>query len=43
VTINGVNITNVYTASSGYPAKLSDGFWYISYSTTNSFGHFEAK
>jgi cellulose 1,4-beta-cellobiosidase len=42
VTINGVDITNVYTACGSYPAKLSDGFWYISYSSA-SFGHFETS
>jgi mannan endo-1,4-beta-mannosidase len=42
VTINGVDITNVYTACASYPAKLSDGFWYISYSSA-SFGHFETS
>jgi hypothetical protein len=42
VTINGVNITNLYTASASYPAKIS-GFWYIRYSSTGSFGHLETK
>jgi hypothetical protein len=41
VTLNGVNITNVFTASSAYPAKIG-GFWYVSY-TAGSFGHFETK
>jgi hypothetical protein len=43
LTINGTSITNVYTAASSYPAKLPDGFWYVSYSTTSGFGHFETK
>jgi hypothetical protein len=42
VTINGVNITNLYVASGSYPAQIG-GFWYITYSTTNAAGHFEAK
>jgi hypothetical protein len=42
VTINGVNITNVFVASSAYPAKINN-FWYISYTSTSAFGHLEAK
>jgi hypothetical protein len=42
VTLNGINITNVFTASSAYPAKIN-GFWYIRYASTVSSGHFEAK
>ena len=42
VTINGVNITNLYMASGSYPAKIG-GFWYVSYSSTVAWGHFEAK
>jgi hypothetical protein len=30
VTINGVNITNLYMASGSYPAKIG-GFWYVGY------------
>ena len=42
VSINGVNITNLYIASGSYPAKIG-GFWYISYTSTVSFGHLETK
>ncbi len=42
VSINGVNITNLYMASGSYPAKIG-GFWYISYTSTVSFGHLETK
>lgn len=42
VSINGTNITNLYVASGSYPAKIG-GFWYISYSSSVSFGHFETK
>jgi hypothetical protein len=42
VTINGVNITNLYMASASYPAKIN-GFWYISYTSSVAWGHFESK
>ena len=42
VTINGVNATNLYLASGSYPAKIN-GYWYVSYNSTVSYGHFEAK
>lgn len=42
LTINGVNETNIYVASSAYPAKIN-GFWYVSYSSSVAWGHFEAK
>ena len=42
VTLNGVNITNLYVASGSYPAKIG-GFWYVSYSSSVAWGHFEAK
>ena len=42
VTINGVNISNVYMASGSYPAKIG-GFWYVTYNSTVAWGHFEAK
>lgn len=42
VTINGVNITNLYMAAGSYPVKVG-GFWYIAYNSTVSWGHFEAK
>lgn len=42
VTINGVNITNLYMAAGSYPAKIG-GFWYVAYNSTVSWAHFEAK
>ena len=42
VTVNGVNESNLYVASSSYPAKIN-GYWYVSYNSTVSYGHFEAK
>ncbi len=42
VTINGVNISNIWMGSSSYPAQIG-GYWYVSYSSAVSFGHFEAK
>jgi GH35 family endo-1,4-beta-xylanase len=42
VTINGVNITNLYTASASYPAKVN-GFWYVSYTGNFTWSHFETK
>ena len=42
VVINGVNITNLFMASGSYPAKIG-GFWYISYTSTVAWGHFETK
>jgi alpha-galactosidase len=40
--VNGVNETNLYVASGSYPAKIN-GYWYVSYNSTVSWGHFEAK
>ena len=42
VTLNGVNVTNVWVGSASYPAQIG-GFWYVSYSSSVSFGHFEAQ
>lgn len=42
LTVNGVNYTNVYIASGSYPAKIN-GYWYISYTGTVAWAHFEAK
>ena len=41
VTLNGVNVTNIWMGSGSYPAKIG-GFYYISYNG-GSFGHFESK
>jgi hypothetical protein len=42
LSINGVNFTNLYVASGSYPAKIG-GYWYVSYVSAVSYGHFEAK
>lgn len=43
LTVNGVDFTSKYSFVSALPPKASDGFWYISYSSTVAWGHFEAK
>jgi PKD repeat protein len=42
VTLNSLNITNLYIPASSYPAKIN-GFWYVGYSSSVAWGHFEAK
>ena len=42
LTINGVNFTNTWAASSSYPAQIG-GFWYVSYTNTGVNGHWEAN
>jgi hypothetical protein len=42
LTVNGVNYTNVWASSASLPAKIN-GYWYVSYNSTVSWGHFEAK
>jgi lysophospholipase L1-like esterase len=42
VTINSVNISNVYMAVGSYPAKIG-GFWYVTYNGPFAWSHFEAK
>jgi hypothetical protein len=42
VTINGVNITNVYMAAGSYPAKINS-YWYVTYNGPYAWSHFEAK
>ena len=42
VTINGVNISNVYMPVASYPAKIG-GFWYVAYNSAVAWGHLEAK
>ncbi len=42
VKVNGTNYANVWVAVSSLPAKIN-GFWYISYSSSVSYGHIEAK
>ena len=42
LTLNGANYTNLYVAAGSYPAKIN-GYWYVSYNSAVSYGHFEAK
>lgn len=42
LTINGVDFTNKWAASSSYPPKIN-GYWYIRYSGNYPWSHFEAK
>ncbi|MGC1377855.1 MAG: glycoside hydrolase family 3 N-terminal domain-containing protein [Anaerolineales bacterium] len=42
VIVNGTNYTNLYVATGSLPAKIN-GYWYVSYNSTVSYGHFEAK
>jgi hypothetical protein len=42
LTINGVNFTNTYIPSVTYPPKIN-GYWYVTYTSNVSWGHFEAK
>ncbi len=42
VTLNGVNITNVYVPASSYPAQIG-GYWYVNYNSSIAWGHFETK
>ncbi len=41
VTLNGVNVTNLYVPSSSYPAQIS-GYWYVAYNGPYAWSHFEA-
>jgi aryl-phospho-beta-D-glucosidase BglC (GH1 family) len=42
VSINGMNVTNIWVGSGSYPAKIN-GFYYISYNSAVAWGHFEAN
>jgi beta-xylosidase len=42
LTVNGVNETNLYVAAGSLPAKIN-GYWYVGYTSSVSYGHFEAK
>ena len=42
VSVNGVSYSNIWVATGSLPAKIN-GFWYISYTSTVAWGHFEAK
>ena len=42
VTVNGVDFTNKYAFTSTLPAKIN-GVWYIYYSSTSAYSHFELK
>jgi endoglucanase len=42
LTINGVDFTNKYASSNSYPPKIN-GYWYVSYTGSFPWSHFEAK
>jgi alpha-galactosidase len=42
VSVNGLNVTNIWLGSGSYPAKIG-GFYYVSYNSGVAWGHFEAK
>jgi len=42
LTVNGVNETNLYVAAGSLPAKIG-GYWYVSYNSAVTYGHFETK
>ncbi len=42
VSLNGVNVTNVYVAAASYPPQIG-GYWYVSYNSALAWGHFETK
>jgi hypothetical protein len=42
VTLNGVNVTNVWVGSGSYPAKIG-GFYYVAYNGSFAWSHFESK
>jgi PKD repeat protein len=42
LTVNGVNFTNAYVAAAKLPAKIN-GFWYVSYTGSFAWSHFETK
>jgi hypothetical protein len=42
LTINGVDFTNRWAASSTYPPQIN-GFWYVSYQGNFPWSHFEAR
>ena len=42
LTINGVNVTNLWVGSGSYPAQIG-GYWYVVYNGPYAWSHFEAK
>ncbi len=42
VTLNGVNITNIYVPASSYPPQIG-GYWYVGFDGSFAWSHFEAK
>jgi hypothetical protein len=40
--INGVDFSNIYVSASNLPPKIN-GYWYVSYSGSYAWSHFEAK
>jgi acetylxylan esterase len=43
LTVNGVSFTNRHAFTNTLPAKMPDGFWYISYTGNFPWSHFEAR
>ena len=42
ISVNGMNATNIWVGAASYPAKIN-GFYYVSYNSAVSWGHFEAR
>ena len=42
VTLNGVNVTNIWVGAGSYPAPIG-GFYYVHYNSAVSWGHFEVR
>jgi hypothetical protein len=42
VSVNGMNVTNIWVGSGSYPAKINNNY-YVSYNSSVAWGHFEAK
>lgn len=43
LTINGVNFTNRCASANSLPSRMPDGYWYISYTCSYPWSHFEAR
>ena len=42
VSLNGMNVTNIWVGSGSYPAKINNNY-YVSYNSSVAWGHFEAR
>jgi len=42
VSVNGVNVTNIWVGASSLPPKIN-GFYYVAYNSSVAWGHFEAR